>query len=65
VHLQNLGHPIAGDPIYGKRDGFERHLLHAWRLSFRHPGTGETLTCEAPLPEDFRLVPLPPGKSHH
>lgn len=63
VHLQNLGHPIAGDPIYGKRDGFERHLLHAWRLSFRHPGTGETLTCEAPLPEDFGLVPLPPGKS--
>ena len=63
VHLQHLGHPIAGDPLYGKREGFERHLLHAWKLEFTHPRTGETLRCTAPLPEDFGLVPLPASGS--
>lgn len=63
VHLHHLGHPIAGDPLYGKRDQFSRHLLHAWRLEFRHPGTGETIRCEAPLPADFGLVPLPQPKA--
>lgn len=63
VHLQSLGHPIAGDPLYGKRDRFERHLLHAWKLEFQHPRTGEPLCCEAPLPSDFDLVPLPASKT--
>jgi 23S rRNA pseudouridine1911/1915/1917 synthase len=63
VHLQHLGHPIAGDPLYGKRGDFARHLLHAWRLEFTHPSTGEAIRCEAPLPEDFGLVPLPPSKA--
>jgi len=63
VHLQHLGHPIAGDPLYGKRGDFARHLLHAWRLEFTHPSTGEAIRCEAPLPDDFGLVPLPPPKS--
>lgn len=63
VHLQSLGHPIAGDPLYGKRDRFERHLLHAWKLEFVHPITGETLLCTAPLPDDFGLVPLPIRKA--
>lgn len=63
VHLQHLGHPIAGDPLYGKRGGFARHLLHAWRLEFTHPSTGELISCEAPLPEDFGLVPLPAAKA--
>ena len=63
VHLQTLGHPIAGDPLYGKRDHFERHLLHAWRIEFTHPVSGELLRCEAPLPADFGLVPLPSPKS--
>jgi 23S rRNA pseudouridine1911/1915/1917 synthase len=62
VHLQSLGHPIAGDPLYGKRDNFERHLLHAWKLEFAHPRTGEILLCTAPLPADFGLVPLPVPK---
>jgi 23S rRNA pseudouridine1911/1915/1917 synthase len=63
VHLQHLGHPIAGDPLYGKRGDFSRHLLHAWRLEFTHPSTGGIIRCEAPLPEDFGLVPLPPPKA--
>lgn len=62
VHLQSLGHPIAGDPLYGKRDRFERHLLHAWKLEFLHPTTGAPLILEAPLPPDFGLVPLPASK---
>lgn len=62
VHLQHLGHPIAGDPLYGKRDHFERHLLHAWKLEFTHPQSGESIRCTAPVPGDFALVPLPvPG----
>jgi len=63
VHLQHLGHPIAGDPLYGKRDSFKRHLLHAWKLEFVHPRTGESMIFEAPLPADFGLVPLPPPKA--
>ena len=63
VHLQHLGHPIVGDPLYGKRGDFARHLLHAWRLQFTHPSTGEILRCEAPLPKDFWLVPLPVAKA--
>jgi 23S rRNA pseudouridine1911/1915/1917 synthase len=59
VHLQHLGHPIVGDPLYGKRDHFDRHLLHAWKLEFIHPRTGEILRCMAPLPADFALVSLP------
>ena len=62
VHLQHLGHPIVGDPLYGKRDGFERHLLHAWKLEFVHPISGELLHFQAPLPADFALVPLPQSK---
>jgi len=57
VHLKHLGHPIAGDPVYGKRGKFERHLLHAWRLAFDHPRTGERLTFTSPVPADFPLVP--------
>ena len=57
VHLKHLGHPIAGDPVYGRRGRFERHLLHAWQLAFDHPRTGVRLTCTAPVPPDFPLVP--------
>ncbi|HLB34715.1 MAG: hypothetical protein A3F67_05640 [Verrucomicrobia bacterium RIFCSPHIGHO2_12_FULL_41_10] len=57
VHLQHLGHPIVGDPIYGKRDSWNRHLLHAWKLEFAHPRDGRLIVCEAPLPDDFKLVP--------
>jgi 23S rRNA pseudouridine1911/1915/1917 synthase len=59
VHLTHLGHPIAGDPLYGRRDAFARHLLHAWKLEFAHPSTGEMLCFTAPVPADFDLVPIP------
>jgi len=55
VHLKHLGHPIIGDPLYGRRDGYERHLLHAWRLEFRHPVTDKTVSFEAPPPPEFQI----------
>jgi len=64
VHFQHLGHPLVGDPVYGKRQSQQvaeltgytapRHLLHAHKLSFKHPRTGETLSLEAPPPADFQ-----------
>jgi len=60
VHCAYLGHPILGDTIYGDRFKckkiFERHLLHAYRLSFKHPLTNEQLDLEAPLPADFKKM---------
>jgi len=61
VHLAYLGHPIVGDKTYGRpgaagEDLAPRLLLHAWRLAFRHPGTGETVSFEAPLPQDLRTA---------
>ncbi len=56
VHLAAIGHPVAGDRLYGsnrKNERFPRQLLHAWRLRFAHPVTGESLSFEAPLPGDF------------
>lgn len=55
VHMAYLGHPIAGDPTYGGRR--LPHLkgpgLHAERLAFCHPVTGEAMEFQAPLPGDF------------
>ena len=61
VHMRHLGHPIVKDPIYGRKDGpgedcAPRLMLHAFRLGFVHPGTGEELHVEAPLPQDFRTA---------
>jgi 23S rRNA pseudouridine1911/1915/1917 synthase len=55
VHLHHLGHPVLGDKVYGgKRAGnFSHQMLHAWKLSFRHPGTGELVNFTAPIPNDF------------
>ena len=53
VHLQHLGHPILGDEVYGKRGGFERQMLHAWQLGFRHPRSGDRRHFCSPIPEDF------------
>jgi 23S rRNA pseudouridine1911/1915/1917 synthase len=53
VHLAALGHPIFGDRVYGNRDGLNRHLLHAWKLAFRHPWNQRGLQICAPPPEDF------------
>jgi 23S rRNA pseudouridine1911/1915/1917 synthase len=56
VHLHHLGNPVLGDKIYAPRlaKGFPRQMLHAWKLGFRHPRTGEWKNFEAPLPDDFR-----------
>jgi len=63
VHLQHLGCPVVGDAVYGGRParafaqaaGYTapRQMLHAFSLGFDHPASGERLTLEAPLPEDF------------
>ena len=53
VHLKHLGHPVAGDPAYGRRGNLERHMLHAWKLTFTHPATGKRVSFTAPLPADF------------
>jgi 23S rRNA pseudouridine1911/1915/1917 synthase len=70
VHLASIGHPVAGDPTYGgtrtpssrrlaAREALlslERPALHAARLSFAHPASGERLAFEAPLPRDLEAV---------
>jgi 23S rRNA pseudouridine1911/1915/1917 synthase len=55
VHLHHLGHPVLGDKIYAARAAkeFPRQMLHAWKIGFRHPHTGEWKNFEAPLPDDF------------
>jgi 23S rRNA pseudouridine1911/1915/1917 synthase len=66
VHFEHLGHPVVGDATYGARPnrrlaeltGFsaERQMLHAWKLSFRHPCTGVKAAFEAPWPADFEAA---------
>jgi 23S rRNA pseudouridine1911/1915/1917 synthase len=55
VHLQAIGHPVAGDPEYGRAGllGLQRQFLHAARLAFEHPVTGEPVAIESPLPADL------------
>ncbi|MGH2722809.1 MAG: RluA family pseudouridine synthase [Actinomycetota bacterium] len=59
VHLAALGHPILGDSAYGgggddaRRLGLRRPFLHAWRLRFSHPATGDVVEVEEPLPDDL------------
>lgn len=59
VHAAYAGHPVVGDAVYGRRrvwppeSGVDRHLLHAWKLVLRHPGTQKPLALEAPIPQDF------------
>jgi 23S rRNA pseudouridine1911/1915/1917 synthase len=62
VHLSSIGHPILGDPLYGKKGTVEmmkkmgRQALHAHRLGFTHPRTGERIQFVAPIPEDMSNV---------
>lgn len=58
VHMQYIGHPIVGDPKYGKGDrlGLEGQALHAGVLGFEHPRTGEYLSFTSPIPEDMEFV---------
>lgn len=56
VHLQAIGHPVVGDPRYGgARSSLPspRQFLHAEHLAFAHPGTGETMAFDSPLPADL------------
>jgi 23S rRNA pseudouridine1911/1915/1917 synthase len=59
VHLAHIRHPLAGDRTYGAdpklaaRLGLTRPFLHAWRLAFNHPVTGEPLDITEPLPDDL------------
>jgi 23S rRNA pseudouridine1911/1915/1917 synthase len=55
VHLAAIDHPVCGDPQYGVRGryGLTRQFLHAQRLAFTHPVTGEALDVRSPLPEDL------------
>ena len=63
VHMQSLGHPLVGDPVYRRGRGgdterarLERQALHAARLEFSHPVSGARRRFAAPLPEDFRAL---------
>ena len=63
VHLQSLGHPLVGDPVYGKKRTadallarFARQALHAARLEFVHPESNETVSWEVPPPADMRAL---------
>jgi 23S rRNA pseudouridine1911/1915/1917 synthase len=59
VHMAAAGHPIVGDPIYGRRKEpreYPRLFLHAHTLSFIHPATGERLTFASPLPPELEAV---------
>jgi 23S rRNA pseudouridine1911/1915/1917 synthase len=55
VHLQAIELPVAGDPVYGVQGdlGLERQFLHAGRLAFDHPLTGERVDVSSPLPDDL------------
>ncbi|HEX6989696.1 MAG TPA: RluA family pseudouridine synthase [Bacillota bacterium] len=80
VHLAYIGHPVAGDPMYGPRQtlgGLGGQALHAYRLAFTHPRTRERMTFTCPPPEDFRQAlaalrdrygsrpgEVPPGDGH-
>ena len=52
VHLASIGHPVAGDRIYGAPPG-HRLFLHAWRIGFVSPAIGDRVTVEAPLPPEL------------
>jgi 23S rRNA pseudouridine1911/1915/1917 synthase len=71
VHMQHIGHPLIGDPVYGKAGKvakgmptslsdaircFPRQALHARRLSFSHPADNRPVSFEAPLPADLQAL---------
>ncbi len=71
VHMNYLRHAIVGDPVYAGRhrnpagatpqlltflQGFKRQALHAWKLSFVHPGSAQEVSFEAPLPDDMQQL---------
>jgi len=71
VHCAAMGHPVVGDVTYGGKKrwkelpsqalqevlkGVRRQMLHAWKLTFEHPRTGQRMAFESPLPKDMALI---------
>jgi 23S rRNA pseudouridine1911/1915/1917 synthase len=61
VHMASLGHPVVGDTLYGSKKintkfNLSRQFLHAGKLAFIHPATGERVEFAAPLPADLQLA---------
>ncbi|MDR5854646.1 RluA family pseudouridine synthase [Caballeronia sp. LZ062] len=66
VHCAHVGHPLLGDPVYGRArgkrsvtplpDGFARQALHAWRLGLVHPLTGKAVHWRADVPDDMTAL---------
>ena len=54
VHMRYLGYPILGDSVYGRKDNEKRQMLHAYRLEFLHPVTGNPMEFIGEIPEDFQ-----------
>jgi 23S rRNA pseudouridine1911/1915/1917 synthase len=54
VHLSAIGHPVYADPLYGRAVRGRRLWLHAERLAFQHPVSGEEIELDSPIPEDLR-----------
>lgn len=71
VHMLHLGHPLIGDPIYAKPNRQQaqtgRLMLHAWRLCFNHPRTGQRMEFEATVPPEYTpwLQTFPNGLYGH
>jgi 23S rRNA pseudouridine1911/1915/1917 synthase len=65
AHLKAIGHPVAGDPEYGRAGllGLERQFLHAARLAFAHPITGDEVDVSSPLPDDLASALRAAGRS--
>ena len=63
VHLSAIGHPLAGDWLYGERNAV-RPMLHAAELEMTHPLTNQLLRVAAPVPDDFREEALRRGIRH-
>ncbi len=63
VHLTSLKSPIIGDTVYGGKCDIEaeRQMLHAWKLSFKHPVTHKEVAITAPIPADFESVMVQTG----
>ena len=62
VHMKHLGHPVIGDALYSPRTArhYPRQMLHAWKLGFYHPRTGEPMRFCSPLPADFAAAGVRP-----
>ena len=63
VHLAAIGHPLAGDWLYGQRNA-PRPMLHSGELALRHPVTGDLLRIAAPIPQDFSAEIAKRGLQH-